>query len=233
MIYNNADDKTTKITLYQKENLVFNDAVNRVASVIKSKRLKENLNTFIITGCAPKVGSTTVAINLAIALAKSGMKVVLIDSDMRKRKKHLNEKTKCGLSNYLSHTASIEQILYQTDHANLNYIASGITSMDSANLIHSNSLNELLKQVSANHDIILFDSPSLSAAADAEILSAKISAVILVAEFDSTSTDQVKSVKRELDKSGVNIIGVILNKVTKKEYKKHLNDYDYINKYYK
>lgn len=221
--------QTIHLDLYRHKNPIVNDAYDRLVAGIHLQKRNNGYSSFTITGCEPGAGATTIAISLAVSMALSGWKTLLIDTDMKKSSsyKRLNQEIKLGLSHYFAGEASLESIICDTNHANLHYIASGELNANAVELLCSQSFDVFLSRVKERYDIAIFDTPSLNAAVDAGILSSKTDAVILVARHDKTKVTQVRAAKRELDNVGANLLGIILNHVSKPEYKRFLKNYDY------
>jgi capsular exopolysaccharide synthesis family protein len=215
--------------LYRNKNSIVNDAYDRLVAGIHLFKKKEGYSTFTITGCKPEAGATTIAISLSISMAASGHRTLLIDTDMRKRSNHkrLNQKIDTGLSDYLAGTATLSDITCSTNIDNLYYIACGGARTNKVELLCSDKFEALLTSLKDSFDAVVFDSPSLNAVVDASIIASKTDSVILVAEQFKTTISQIKAAKRELDNVGANLLGVILNKVNRSEYKRYLKHYDY------
>ena len=103
-----------KLDIYTTQDYILNDAFDQAVVNIHIQKEQNGYKTYTVCGCEPGDGSTTVAINLAAALANSGWKTVLVDGDMRKKKgyKRLNEGASVGLSEYLTAQAQINDIIY-------------------------------------------------------------------------------------------------------------------------
>lgn len=215
--------------LYKHQNPVVNDAYERLVTGIHLQKKKNNFNLFTITSCEPDVGTTTIAISLAISLATAGRKTLLVDTDMRKgaNYKRLNQEIELGLSEHLAENASLEAILCETNFLNLKYISSGKKPDSPSDIFLSQKFDDFLDTVKAAYDYVIFDSPSLNAAVDGGIVASKTSAVLLVARQYKTKKSQVKAAKRELKNVGANLLGIVINHVDQKEYKRYLKSYDY------
>lgn len=220
------------VDLYRHNNQTLNDAIDRTIVAFHLKKQEFGYKSFLLTGCEPGVGTTTVAINLAIATSISGWKTIMIDADMRKiaNYKRLNSTVEKGLSDYLSNAASLEEITYKTNYDLLHYISSGMTEKNPVRLLCSAQMTQLLEKLKQEYDYIFFDFPSITSAVDANILSAAVDGVAIIAAHGVSKIEHIKEAKLELEKSGAKIIGAIVNKVEKSEYKRCVNNYDYFRK---
>jgi protein-tyrosine kinase len=217
------------VQLYQYSNPILNDAFNRTVVEFHLRKNKEGYKSCLLCGCNAGVGTTTIAISLAISMALSGCKTVLVDGDMRKdnRNQRLNETVGMGLSDYLHEEETLEKIIYNTNYEFLSYIPSGIKNLDTVELICSERMDSFINQLSENYDFVLIDMPSLNSAVDVNVIATKTDSVVLIVAQGKSSKRQLQVTKRQLETAGANIIGVIMNQITRSEYKKHIEKYDY------
>jgi capsular exopolysaccharide synthesis family protein len=186
----------------------------------------ESSKAFVVTSPSPLEGKTTTAINLAITLAQTGKKVLLVDSDLRKSRIHktFNVDRANGLTNYLAGEIDTDKIISNTDIENLSFIPSGPTSHFAADLIGSPRMKEFIGNMKTRFDYIILDSPPLCTVTDAAILTVITDAVIQVILSGRTSRKVVAHCRDILSKMNANMVGVVLN-----NFKPQGNDY---HKYY-
>jgi len=179
------------------------------------------IKTLSITSCNPSEGKTTTSINLAISMAKAGKKVLLIDGDLRKPMvlKRLGGKNTKGLSNLISGTASFEEVLNHTSIPNFDYIACGPKPPNPSELISSARFSEFLKTVREAYDMVIVDTPPLGSVIDCAVISSQTDGTLMVIKANSVDYRQAQRVKQQLEKANAKILGVVLNKVDKKDYK--------------
>ena len=178
-----------KLDIYRNRDYKLNDAFDQAVMNIHIQRERKGYKTFTICGCEPGDGTTTVAINLAAALASSGWKTVLVDGDMRKKNmfKRLNEETTIGLSNYLTEQVTINEIIYETTTDMLSYIPCGDLTNNPVRLLCSTKMDEAKKALMERFDFVIFDMPAMNAAMDANVMAVKSDACILVVASGETS----------------------------------------------
>ena len=181
----------------------------------------------LVTSPEAGAGKSTTAINLAVAMAQSGKKVLLIDADMRKPRLHkiFKIKPEKGLSSYLA-GISRNDVMFQSPIENLFFMPAGPVPPNPSELLVSDSLNQLLSQVDAKVDFIVCDSPPLQSVVDARILSQVFDGTILVVKGKQTTFEQARKSLRQLNDVNAQILGVLINGI---ELKK--NDYYYANYY--
>jgi capsular exopolysaccharide synthesis family protein len=217
------------LCLYKSKNATVSDAFNRLMAGLFLYKKNNGYRTFTVTGCERGVGSTSVAINLAITLAISGCKTVLVDMDMSKSSFHkrLSQAAQPGLTHYLEGIIPIESTICRTTHEKLDYIAFGQKPDNAVELLCSGRFDDFMSFIAAGYDYVIFDSPSINAAVDADFLALKTDAVILIAKHNKTKLSIINNALRELEHVGANLIGIVLNNVNKEEYRKYLKDFKY------
>lgn len=218
------------LEFYRLDNQVVNDAYDRLAAYINLRKDTDSISSFTITGCEPKAGVTTIAVNLAITMASAGWKTILINADLKKERDIGNQKlkNKFGLSQYLSGYVPIDKIINSTKWENLCFISNGKTGYNSVELLYSEYMDSLISRLKEKFDIIIIDAPSINAVVDASIIASKTDTTILIAKQKSTKTAYIKSAKRELDHVGANIMGIVMNHVDKNVYRNYLKYYNYL-----
>ena len=207
------------------------EALRTIRSNIQFCSADKAVKTICLTSCIPNEGKSVTSMNLAASIAGAEKKVLYIDADMRKPKfyKNVNIKLNSGLSNYLSGLADVNEVISKTNIKNLDLILCGPKPPNPAELIGSKRFAALLENVKEHYDYIIIDTPPLGSMIDAAIVSSKTDGTIILIEYKAIEVEKAKKVKEQLQKANANIIGVILNKIPKKE----MNDYYHYNYYYR
>jgi len=221
-----------KLNIYRNDNSTLNDAFDQAVMNIHIQKEQNGYKSYTICSCEPGDGSTTVAINLAAALAASGWKTVLIDGDMRKKNtyKRLNEDASMGLSNYLMEQANLDDIIYETTTESLYYVPCGDLISNPVRLLCSNQMDTVQKTLLEQFDYVIYDMPAVNTAMDANVIAVKTDACILVVAMGETTKKGLAKAANTLHDAKANLLGVIVNKTEKGEYKRYRKDYDYFNK---
>lgn len=168
-----------------------------------------------ITSPNPGDGKSTLAANLAVAIASSGKKCLLIDADFRRPKVHRlftlsNEK---GVSSVIERETEILDAVQPSPINNLDIISAGPQSRNPAELILSPKFAEMLTLLKERYDFVLIDSPPILAVSDPSALAAYVDGVLLVVQITKRVRPLVRRSKETLDLIGARLIGVVVNGV--------------------
>ena len=220
------------------KNLVtVNNPTSVAAELFKTLRtnvefgIKENQNIIMITSGEPSDGKSFVSSNLSASFALMGKKVLLIDLDLRKGQQHkiFNVKNSKGMSNLLNSDIDNEDKMYEELLAtiqltlvdNLFIITSGSILNNPSELLMNGKLLCFLEYFKDKFDYIFIDVPPLTIVTDPAIIARYVDASILVTSMDKTNSKILKEANNILDKTGTEIIGVVVNnvKLNKGSYK--------------
>lgn len=189
--------------------------------------------SILITSAMPLDGKTYVANNLAMEFAKAGKKVIIIDSDMRKGRldKIFNLPNNLGFSNYLSSLDSngniinerITRYVNDTEIKNLNVITAGTIPPNPAELLKTDKVKELIKDLKVFYDVIIFDSVPVLEAPEAQMLSKVCDLTLLLVSYDNTKKEELEIAYKDIHNVAGNVIGVGLNKIPERKLKKKIN----------
>jgi capsular exopolysaccharide synthesis family protein len=173
----------------------------------------DSLKSLVVTSSAPGEGKTTVAANMAIALAQQGIKVVLLDCDLRKPRAHevFRVPREPGLTNVVAGRETLEAVTRPTEVENLSFVAAGVLPPNPSELLGSPRFRALLAQLDEKFDLVVLDTPPLLAAADAAILGREADGVVLVVRAGQADRGAVIQATQQLAKVGAHLIGAVLN----------------------
>lgn len=168
----------------------------------------------LVTSSQPSEGKTTTAINTAVTLAQAGADVVIIDCDLRRPRlhSHFAMDNNTGLTNYLSGERNVENLLKPYPaFPKLKVITSGPIPPNPAELLSSQDMKDLLRELKGTYKHIIVDSPPAISFTDAAILSTQVDGVVLVAMSGKSSIQLIKRFKQRLSAIGARLYGVVLN----------------------
>ena len=169
------------------------------------------LRTLVVTSPAAGEGKSSTVANLAVTMAQSGRRTVLVDCDLRRPTLH--ELFGLAMTPGLTSVALDETVvlpLQQTSVENLWLLSSGPKPPNPADLLGAARMGRLIDQLLERADFVLFDAPPVMAAADAAILGAKVDGVLLVIQAGKTRRDHSERARELLEKANVRIIGATL-----------------------
>jgi polysaccharide biosynthesis transport protein len=186
----------------------------------------------LVTSALPHEGKTTAAVNIGVTLAQLGDSTLLIDGDLRKpgisRALQMNDGKFAGLSSYLAGVTALD--LVTVPHpviSNLHAIPTGPIPPNSADLLSSHRLAEMMCELRKRYKFIVIDSPPIMAATDAVILSALVDGVLLVVRSGETPKEAFTRTRDLLHSVNSRVLGVVLNAVDSSS-----PDYYYSYRYY-
>lgn len=184
--------------------------------------------SLMVTSSGPSEGKSTTSFALARGFAQIGRRVVLIDADMRKPTQHRNLglPNKVGLANVLARQATLKEVLQHSAVPNLDFISSGPSPVNPAELIAGTGFSTLMEQISGDYDIILVDSPPVLGLADAPTLASQVEAVLFVVQANHARGRQARIALSRLKAARAYVVGALLTKFDAKAAG-HSTDYGY------
>jgi capsular exopolysaccharide synthesis family protein len=191
----------------------------------------------LVSSAHPSEGKTFASVNLALALAQRGSRVLLVDADLRKpnvlKALGVSDGAGPGLSSFLMGGQDIDQALQAfTAAPNLWLLPPGPIPPNPAELLSSPAMEGLVRDLRQRFEHIIFDSPPLLLVTDGILLSALADGVVLVVESGATSRGALNRVRRILDRAGANTLGAVLNKLDDRTDGYYSSRYRYYNYYY-
>jgi protein-tyrosine kinase len=172
-------------------------------------------HTILVTSAVPQEGKTLVSVNLAVSIAQTVQnRVILIDADLRRPSIHFpGLREKKGLSDYLTHQASLSEILLRPGEENLGFIPAGSPTSKASELLGSKRLGDLLVSLKefGQETYVIIDSPPILLSSETSLLSRAADAVVFVVRADRTQKELVQRAIKATDIEKV--IGIVLNQI--------------------
>ena len=184
----------------------------------------------LITGESPGVGKSFISSNLSEVFAQLNKKVLIIDADMRLGELHkaFNMTQDNGLADYFQDEAqSLVSIIHPTSMDNVDFMPRGKKPNNPASLLSSDKFEALMNELNVHYDYIFIDSPPVLAASDATILSQYADKVLMVTRYDKSIEGQLVYAIKLLNKSNVQVDGIVLNDVKQGLTSKYSYHYSY------
>ncbi len=191
--------------------------------------IKKGCRKIIISSSCPSEGKSTMSVNIAVSIAQTEAKVLLIDADLRRPKVHrfLALNNSPGVTNYLSEMNTLKEIIHETQYPNLQVITAGSLVPNPSEMLSSELFKEFLSEMEKEYDYIIIDSTPLNVVADAlPVIKLCDGVVLVVREKISTYTELDAAIKK-LELIDAKILGIIYNGVAGNKH----GYYDYQNHY--
>ncbi|MDC7723212.1 CpsD/CapB family tyrosine-protein kinase [Priestia megaterium] len=214
------DSKNDKLLTLKRRLLAHNSPKDPVAEQYRTIRTNiqfsgadHEIKSIVLTSTGPGEGKSTTASNLATVYAQQGLRVLLIDADLRKPTAHYTFRLEnhIGLTNVLTKQSTLEQAVQRTEVPELSLLTSGPIPPNPAELLASNNMMELLKEMKEQFDMVIFDTPPVLAVADAQILANQVDGSILVVSSGKTDKEAAVKAKELLLKANAKVLGAVLN----------------------
>jgi len=173
--------------------------------------LDKPLRTLVVTSPAAGEGKSTTIANLAVTMAQSGRRTILVDTDLRRPTLHelFGAQMSPGLTDMIMVEAG-DLPLQKTAVENLWLLSSGSKPPNPADMLGAARMEQIIAQLAEQADIVLFDAPPVMAAADAAILGARVDGVLLVVQAGKTRRDHAERAREILEKSRARVVGAAL-----------------------
>lgn len=198
------------------------ESLRSLRTALQFAMLDARNNVVLITGPTPGIGKSFTSANFAAVLAASGKRVLLVDADLRKGHIHqfLGLERGVGLSDLIAGTSSLSPTIHRNIAPGLDFLSAGTIPPNPAELLMSSGVQDMLKTLSSQYDIVLIDTPPVLAVSDSAILAPLAGTTFLLARADISTLGEVQEATKRLQQSGVNVKGVIFNglDISKRRY---------------
>ncbi|USX45214.1 polysaccharide biosynthesis tyrosine autokinase [Dietzia kunjamensis] len=204
------------------------------------RRLRTNLQflnvdspprVFVLTSSVATEGKSETAINLSLALAESGNRVLLIEADLRRPLvvSYMSMPDKVGLTNILSGQAEFADVVQETRHEGVDLLACGPLPPNPSELLASDMARHLIDELRSKYDYVIIDSPPLLPVTDGALLARITDGALLVVRSHRTTADQVAQAVDNLSKADATLLGLVsvANKAAKKGSTAYYDSYYY------
>lgn len=204
-------ERGQEIHLYPKSEVA--ESYRTIRTGIRFGITDASSKTLLVTSPSPGDGKTTVASNLAIAIAQTGKRVLLIDADCRRPmvQRIYSLKEDIGLSSVLIGESELSASIQKSNTDNLEILPCGPLPPNPAEMLNSEAFTNLLRELSGQYDQIVVDSPPVAPVTDARILAAACDATVLVIRAEKTSRRVAEHARDALASVGAVLLGVVVN----------------------
>ncbi|KAB8144904.1 CpsD/CapB family tyrosine-protein kinase [Chloroflexia bacterium SDU3-3] len=189
------------------------EAYRTLRTNIQFSSLDRQITTLLATSTSPDEGKSTTVANLAVAMAQSEQRVILVDCDLRRPSLHtlFGVDNDSGLTSVILASEEEALPLVATEVPGLHLLPSGPLPPRPADILGSRRMEALIARLRAQADIVLFDTPPVVAVTDAAVLATRVDGVLLVLQAHKTSRERARQARQILEKVKANILGVVLN----------------------
>jgi capsular exopolysaccharide synthesis family protein len=193
----------------------FSEAMRAIRTSVIFSSADEGARSVVITSTAPHEGKTLVSSNLALSLAQSNQRTLLIDADMRRPRMHgvFDRPQEPGLSNVLVGTTELHDAIVPTAFPHLFFLSSGHIPPNPAELLGSLKYSEVLADLRNQFDWIVIDAPPVLAVTDAAVVAHNATGVVFVVGVDMTPRRNALAAVDQLLAAKAHFIGGVLNRV--------------------
>ncbi|HHU64131.1 MAG TPA: CpsD/CapB family tyrosine-protein kinase [Clostridiales bacterium] len=207
----------------------FVEAYKTLRTNIQFANPDKDIKTIMLTSAGPGEGKSTTVCNLALTIAQSEKKVLVIDADLRRSNVHkiFNLPNLNGLTTLLTDDININAVLSFIDVPNLYVLTSGPKPPNPSELLGSRKMKALLEKMKEEFDMVLIDAPPVLPVADASVLGTIVDGTIMLINYGQVDFDLAVRAKEQLEKVNARIMGVIINNIPSKEDSYYYYYYSY------
>ena len=239
--------KKLKITKFPALDYAGNEAFNTLSTNLSFAGA--NVKKIMITSCHASEGKSYLSMNLMRTLAQRGIKVALVDADLRRTMVNSDYGLKFedgrsdgkGLSHFLAGMVGMDEVIYQTDIPNAIMVPEGRDVPNPLALLTNHHFAELLDMLASMADYVIVDAPPVGVVIDAAEIAKACDGTLIAVNYNDVSRQELLDVKQQIEQTGCPILGTALNQVDydnymgRKYYKSYskYGKYGYYRKYYK
>jgi capsular exopolysaccharide synthesis family protein len=207
------------------------EAYRTLRTNIQFSSVDRPTRTLLVTSSGPSEGKSTTAANLAVVMAQTGKRVIAVDADLRRPVLHrvFGVPNNTGITTALlaGDALSLEGHLRPTKIENLSLLTSGPIPPNPSEILGSHRMAGLIESLTQAADMVIFDSPPVLAVTDAAVMGRQVDGVVLVVDARQTREQVLARAVSELQNTGANLLGVVLNRLDSRS-----GGYDYYYYYY-
>lgn len=176
--------------------------------------------TLLITSAMPREGKSTIVANLAVAIAQSQRKVIVVDADLRLPTQHeiFHVPNQVGLTSVLRQEVAVLDALQESSIPGVRVMTSGPSVTNPGQLLDSPQVRSLIEGLQEQADLVLFDTPALLAVSDAVVLAPMVDGVVLVVGRAQTQQEALQTARQHLAGVSAKLMGVVVNRADQSEH---------------
>ncbi|MEO8722525.1 MAG: polysaccharide biosynthesis tyrosine autokinase [Sphingobium sp.] len=205
--------------LLQNPGSAFSESIRSLRTVLQMQPGANSTIVVAVTSALPGEGKTTLAMSLARSAAIAGQKVLLIDTDMRRRtsSKSMADTVQRGLAEVLGGSAKFHEVVVKDSASGAFLLPQTAADVDKYDAISPASVENMIAQVRGHYDLVILDSAPVLAVAEARVVAAAADLVLLAMRWRTTPAQATDSALAHLQRADANVAGVVLTLVNIKE----------------
>lgn len=215
--------------LNKDSDFLITEAYKALRTNLRYTLRKEGCRKLLINSPTPEDGKSTTCLNIAITIAQTGARVLMMDCDLRKGRLHkaLRLKNYPGISDVLSGIVMEKEVIQNTYFPNLKLISMGTLPPNPTELLASAKMEELLQSLEKSYDYILIDSPPVNVVSDAMSLMKLVDGILIVVKENHTTHPNIADALTKYKLVGANTLGFVMNGITMKKGNRTKSNYYY------
>jgi succinoglycan biosynthesis transport protein ExoP len=220
-----------KLIVHQQPRSTITEAYRALRTNVRFSFVDRPMRTLMVTSPGPSEGKSVTLANLAVAMTQSGLRVIIVDTDLRRPTLHniFSASNTEGLSNaLLTPELEVESCLQETGVENLRLLSCGPLPPNPAEVLGSGRMGAVIEILLSLADLVLFDSAPVLVVTDAAVLAARLKegGVLLVTDIGKTRRGMAKRAVEELQKVHANLLGVVVNRISVRRGGEYYYQYD-------
>ena len=216
-VKNKKGEKNSILLTDRRSGFAFIESFKLIRTKLNHMLFRKGQKALVVTSTLENEGKTTTAINIALALAKNGKEVLLIDGDLRKpavaKALSINAADDMGILGVVNGSKSLADSIKYSEKYNLYLLLSGKGVPDPSEMLSTAQMEEIIASAKREFDYVVIDTAPCGVVADASILAGFSDAIVMVIRQDCASMRRIKRAMENLDNSGTEVIGCIYNDV--------------------
>lgn len=204
------------------------ESIRTLRTNLQYLSLDKPLKSIMVTSALPGEGKTSIAGNLALALADAGLETILAGVDLRKPTLHkmFDLSNAIGITSILTGRVTLGEALQDSGHPGLRILPAGPVPPSPAELLGSRAMRSLIAELERTADMVIFDAPPVISVTDAALLAPAIGGTLLVVSLNQTPRDFARQAKAQLEKVKARVLGVVVNRIEIKRSESYYYYYD-------
>lgn len=209
--------KTQVLTALDSKS-VYSEGYRTTRANLQYVNVDDPIHAFVVTSAAPGDGKTTVACNLAIALAQAGKRVCLVEADLRRPRvsEYLQVNPGAGLTEVLAGQVSLTDALQDWGRGMFKVLPPGAIPPNPSELLGSHQMAQVVAKLKREFDVVILDAPPLLAVSDAAVLASQADGAVIVVRYGRSSQDAVRNAVASLEQINAKVLGTVLNAIPAK-----------------